>query len=79
MSLEFLQSLAMMIQQLDLSLSIDYLYDHGWQVKISNPGGSLYVHGGTAIKPEHWCNVTEPSLGETVLHAIEQAKSEGWL
>ena len=61
-------------------IEIDYLYDHGWQVTLSNPGGHLYVHAhdypnklGSPGAPDH-----ELSLEATIAKAIEQAKLEGW-
>jgi hypothetical protein len=63
----------------DASLSVDFLYDHGWQVSISNPGGHLYVHGGTNIKPEAWVPGGSATLLETIAEAFARAERKGWL
>lgn len=57
-------------------IHIDYLYDHGWQVSLHNPGGGCYVH---AIEyPDKWREDGGPPLADTIVKAIEQAKAEGW-
>jgi hypothetical protein len=70
--------LEQLLQRHQASITIDYLYDHGWQVSISNPGGSLFVHGGTPHKPEEWSEGREAALGETIAEAALRAGQEGW-
>lgn len=58
------------------SMSVDYLADHGWQVRLSNPGGSLYVQACEGA--EKWPSDGGPSLDDTIAKAINRATSEGW-
>jgi hypothetical protein len=58
------------------SIAIVYLVDHGWQVEISNPDGSLYVHACEGEKK--WPTDYGPSLEATIAKAIDQATSAGW-
>lgn len=57
-------------------IQIDYLYDHGWQVVLTNPGGHLYVHACEG--DEKWPGERGPTLLDTIVKAIDQAKAEGW-
>ena len=58
-------------------IEIDYLYDHGWQVAISNPGGRTYVHqyeGEAKGGP-----FDQEALYDTVTAAFAKAIAGGWL
>jgi hypothetical protein len=72
-SLEWLGEELLMHQA---SVTIDYLYDHGWQVSLWNPGGSLYVHACDGA--DKWPDDGGPSLPDTIVKAIDEAKAAGW-
>ena len=57
-------------------IDIVFLYDHGWQVGISNPGGTntTYVHG----RPVKWSDEGALTLPEAIAAAIAQAEEAGW-
>jgi hypothetical protein len=57
-------------------MTIDYLADHGWQVGLNNPGGSVYVYACEG--EEKWPADGGPSLSETIEKAIGEAKTAGW-
>jgi hypothetical protein len=71
-----LDALGALLQRHQASISIDYLYDHGWQIHINNPGGTLYVHACDG--PAKWPEDGGPSLPDTIAKAIGQAQAEGW-
>lgn len=71
-----LEALGRELVEHQAGIQVDYLYDHGWQVGLCNPGGSLYVHA--CEYPNKWPEDGGPSLADTVAKAIEQAKTEGW-
>jgi hypothetical protein len=57
-------------------ISIVYLFDHGWQVSVSNPGGSTFVQACEGA--DKWPADGGPSLEGTILRAFDQAHAEGW-
>ena len=73
----FVGELGERLREHQASISIDYLYDHGWQVRLSNPGGSLFVHACDGA--EKWPSDGGPSLTDTIAKAFGAAESEGWL
>jgi hypothetical protein len=71
-----IDALGALLQRHQASISIDYLYDHGWQVDLGSPGGHLYVHA--CEYPNKWPEDGGPSLVDTIAKAIQQAIDEGW-
>ena len=71
-----IEALGFLLIRHQASITIDYLHDHGWQVRLSNPGGSLYVHACEG--PDKWPADGGPRLDDTIADAIAQATAEGW-
>lgn len=71
-----IEALGELLKRHQAGMRIDYLYDHGWQVSISNPGGQCYVHACDG--PAKWPEDGGPSLVDTIGKAIDQARREGW-
>ena len=69
--------LADLLREHQASLDACWLADHGWQVQISNPGGSCWVHA--CEYPNKWPDGEGPSLLDTIARAFAQAEAEGWL
>lgn len=71
-----IEALGELLQYHQAGVQIDYLYDHGWQVSLSSPGGHLYVQA--CEYPNKWPADGGPSLVDTIAKAVAQAEAEGW-
>lgn len=75
--LESLGELSRAIYEHQAHIDIVWLAGHGWQVGLSNPGGSAHVRQfeGEA----KWGEFDEDAIYDVVHRAFAQAAAEGWL
>jgi hypothetical protein len=74
-----IEALGELLKRHQAGIQIDYLYDHGWQVGLCNPGGSLYVHAHDyPNKLSPGFQGEELSLVDTIAKATTKARQEGW-
>ena len=71
-----LEWLAAELLEHQATIEIVYLYDHGWQVALFNPGGRLYVHACDGA--DKWPKDGGPSMFDTITKAIAEAEAGGW-
>jgi hypothetical protein len=71
-----IRALGELLQEHQAHINIVYLYDHGWQVGLSSPGGVTYVQACEGA--DKWPKDGGPPLADTILKAMGQATAEGW-